>query len=171
MTLHLVRHGRPLVDRSRPPAAWELDPSGFDDLWALRGSGRLPAGAAWYCSPEPKAVQSAQLLHDGDIEVVEGLREHVRDTTEWVEDFAGVVRRAFERPDEAVHDGWEPLARCRERVTTAVRGLLADHPDQDLVLVGHGTAWTLVVAELTGADPDLDRGERLGMPDLLVVCP
>jgi hypothetical protein len=32
--LHLVRHGRPLVDPSRPARAWELDPSGYDDVWA-----------------------------------------------------------------------------------------------------------------------------------------
>ena len=46
--------------------------------------------------------------------------------------------------------------------------LRASHPG-DLVLVGHGTAWTALVAALTGAPPDLDTWVRLAMPDLWVV--
>jgi broad specificity phosphatase PhoE len=56
LTLYLVRHGRPLLDRSRPAHEWELDPAGYDDVWELRSSGRLPARAAWFSSPEPKAL-------------------------------------------------------------------------------------------------------------------
>lgn len=169
MTLFLVRHGRPAIDRSRPAEEWELDPAGFDDVWALRESGRLPTAARWFCSPEPKAIQTAQLLTEAEVGIVHGLREHVRTSTDWIDDFAGTVRRAFDRPDLPAHEGWEPLATCRDRVGTTVRGLLADHPDTDLVLVGHGTAWTVLVAELTGAPPDLDRWQALAMPDLIVV--
>lgn len=43
------------------------------------------------------------------------------------------------------------------------------HSGEDVVLVGHGTAWTVTVAELTGRAPDLDRWATLSMPDLLVV--
>ncbi|QSR31847.1 hypothetical protein CFI00_15290 [Nocardioides sp. S5] len=88
---------------------------------------------------------------------------------EWVEDFPAAVRRAFARPDVPALAGWEPLTACRERVVPAVRRVLDVHGDEDVVLVGHGTAWTLVVAELTGQPPDLDRWESLAMPDLLTV--
>ena len=169
MTLFLVRHGRPLVEPGRPPAAWELDPAGFDGVWALRESGRLPGGAVWFSSPEPKAMQTAQLLTEGEVGVVDGLREHVRDTTDWIDDFEGTVRRAFDRPELSSYDGWEPLATCRDRVTTTVRVLLAQHAGADVVLVGHGTAWTVLVADLTRTEPDLDRWRALAMPDLIVV--
>ena len=76
MTLHLVRHGRPLVVPGTPAAAWDLDPASYDDVWALRA--RLRARAAWFTSPEPKAVQTAQLLTDGEVGVVDDLREHER---------------------------------------------------------------------------------------------
>ncbi|WP_210648629.1 histidine phosphatase family protein [Nocardioides sp. SYSU D00065] len=168
MTLYLVRHGRPLVERGTPAAGWELDPAAFDAVWMLRE--RLPAQAAWFSSPEPKAVQTAQLLTDAEVGVLDDLREHER-TAECVEDFAGAVRRAFENPDAPAVQGWEPLRRCRERVVSAVRGVLDVHGGDDVVLVGHGTAWTLVVAELTGAAPDVGRWESLGMPDVLVVEP
>ncbi len=168
MSLHLVRHGRPLVVPGTPAATWELDPAGFDDVWALRESGRLPRGAVWFCSPEPKAVGTAQLLTEAEVGIVDDLREHERGPA-WVEDFPGAVAHAFADPDRAAYEGWEPLARCRERVVTAV-GLIADvHRDQDVVLVGHGTAWTLAVAALTGTEPDLVRWRALTMPDVLVV--
>lgn len=65
--------------------------------------------------------------------------------------------------------GWEPLTTCRQRVVPAVRRVLGVHGDDDVVLVGHGTAWTLVVADLTGQPPDLDRWQSLAMPDVLTV--
>jgi broad specificity phosphatase PhoE len=164
--LHLVRHGRPLTVPGVPAAEWDLDPASYDDVWALRASGRLPHRAAWFTSPEPKAVQTAQLLTDAEVGVLPDLREHER-SGEWVEDFAAAVRRAFAKPDMPAVDGWEPLDACRERVTRAVRRVLDVHGDDDVVLVGHGTAWTLVVADLTGRPPDLERWAGLGMPDLI----
>jgi broad specificity phosphatase PhoE len=169
VTLYLVRHGRSAPVPGTPPHLWELDPEGFDDVWALRESGRLPPRATWFCSPEPKAVATAQLLTESDVGVLDDLREHVRDSPVWIEDFAATVRRAFAHPDLPAYDGWEPLAACRDRVVATARRVLDVHAGEDVVLVGHGTAWTVLAAELTGAEPDLVRWESLAMPDLIVV--
>lgn len=168
--LHLVRHGRPRIEPGLLPSAWELDPAGFDDIWALRESGRLPRRARWFTSPEAKAIATAQLLTDADVAIVDGLREQVRDTGDWIDDFPATVRRAFAEPDVPAYDGWEPLAVTRDRVATVVRSLLAEHPGEDLVLVGHGTAWTVLVAELTGAPPDLERWQTMAFPDVILVA-
>lgn len=167
MTLFLVRHGRPLIDRERPAHEWPLDPEGYDDVVALRP--RLPQAATWYSSPEPKAVETAQLLTDGPVGMIEALVEHRR-AAGWLDDFEATVRRAFEHPEEPAHPGWEPLADCRERVALAGREILAAHPGEDVVLVGHGTAWTVLAAELTGRPPDLDRWATLGLPDVVVLA-
>ncbi len=164
MTLFLVRHGRPLVDRLRPAHEWSLDPAYDDDVRALRG--RLPA-AAWYCSPEPKAFLTARLLTEEPIEMVPDLREHERHSTDWITDFEAVVARAFAEPDTPAYDGWEPLARCRERVVRAATGILATHRTAHVVLVGHGTAWTCLVSALSGRAPDLDSWARMSMPDVV----
>jgi broad specificity phosphatase PhoE len=164
--LFLVRHGRPTIVPGVAAEHWELDPAGFDDVWALRD--RLPAGATWYSSPEPKAQQTAQLLTDGDVGVVDALREHVRGAA-WVEDFEATVENAFAEPSVPAYEGWEPLAACRARVTKAVSGILSAHAGEDVVLVGHGTAWTVLASELTGQPPDLARWRALGMPDLIQV--
>jgi broad specificity phosphatase PhoE len=165
LTLFLVRHGRPVIDRSRPAHEWSLDPAYDDDVRALRG--RLSGAAAWYSSPEPKAFMTARLLTEAPIEIVPDLREHERHSADWIEDFGAAVRRAFAEPEVAAYDGWEPLARCRERVVRVTAGILATHRTSDVVLVGHGTAWTCLVSALRGIPPDLDAWESLAMPDLI----
>ena len=162
--LYLVRHGRPLVDRSRPPHEWELDPAYADDVRALRP--RLPEHAVWFSSQEPKALATARRLTEAPVEVVDDLREHERYTTEWMDGFESVVRRAFAQPDVSAYAGWEPLAATQRRVLSAVEGILDRHRGRDVVLVGHGTAWTLVRAGLSGEPPDLAWWERLSMPDV-----
>ena len=166
MTLFLVRHGRPLVVPGTPASTWELDPAGFDEVWALRD--RLPQGGAWYTSPEPRPAATCQLLTEGDVGIVEGLREQVRGAA-WVGDLEATVRRAFAVPDEPAHDGWEPLAATRARLAAAITPIWQVHASEDVVLVGHATAWTLLAAILTGTEPDLDRWARLGMPDVITL--
>jgi len=47
-----------------------------------------------------------------------------------------------------------------------VRRLLDRNPETDVVLAGHGTAWTLLVSELTGTAPDLEAWAMLRMSDV-----
>jgi broad specificity phosphatase PhoE len=111
--LSLVRHGRPAIDRGAVPHTWQLDPAGLADIETLRDSGRLPAAARWFSSPEPKALGTARRLTRSDITVVHDLREHEREVTHWfdhADGFADTVRRAFDRPDERAVPEWEPLA-------------------------------------------------------------
>lgn len=167
MSLYLVRHGRPLIVVERPAHTWELDPAGYDDIWALRTSGRLPQQATWYSSPEPKAQQTAQLLTDGQVGVVPDLRELERPAG-WSERWEEDVRRCFAQPEEPACPGWESLADCRRRVHRAVTPILTAHGGESVVLVGHGTAWSALISALNRAAPDLALWQRLGMPDLIV---
>jgi broad specificity phosphatase PhoE len=164
LSLFLVRHGRSAIDRSRPAHEWALDPAYDDDVRALRE--RMPAVAVWYSSPEPKAFLTARLLTEDPIEVVPDLREHERHSTVWIDDFGSVVRRAFDHPDVPASDGWEPLVHTRRRVVRAATWILERHPHDDVVLVGHGTAWTLLRAALSGQPPDLAWWAGLAMPDV-----
>lgn len=126
----------------------------------------------WFSSPEPKALGTARRLTDSDVTVVAALREHERHETHWFDDpgeFRATVRRAFDLPAEPALPGWEPLAVTRDRLVPVVHRILAGHPDDQIVLTGHGTAWTLLVSELTGRTPDLEAWSSLQMPDLWVV--
>lgn len=110
MTLFLVAHGRTL--------GAELDPAGFDDIWALRD--RLPQGAVWLTAPEPAAVASCQLLTEGEVGVAAGLR--------------------------ASYDG-EPPDALRERLVGTIAAATAQHRGHDLVLVGRGETWAALLGE------------------------
>jgi broad specificity phosphatase PhoE len=168
--IHLVRHGRPLIDPTEPPETWPLDPAGLPDVDAMRESGRLPAPATWFSSPEAEARETAARLTDRPVTVVEELAEHRRGV-HWfdtADGFAAAVRSAFDRPDQSAVPAWEPLSATRQRVVGAVRRLREEHQGS-LVLVGHGTAWTVLVAALTGRAPDLAAWERLAMPDVWMV--
>jgi broad specificity phosphatase PhoE len=168
--LFLVRHGRPRIEVGVAAARWELDPAGFDDIWGLRESGRLPARAAWFSSPEPKALATAQLLTDETVGVIDDLREHIRESADWIDDFDSVVEAAFARPEESAYAGWEPLAACEKRMLRAVRPILHAHAGEDVVLVGHGTAWVVLAAALTGTRPNPDQWRALTMPDVIPVA-
>jgi broad specificity phosphatase PhoE len=164
--LFLVRHGRPVIDPSVPADRWPLAPEARDEVPPLRH--RLPDAASWFSSPEPKALGTARLLTDDDVTVDPGLVEHRREATPWVADvdvWRALVRQVFTAPDVPAHPGWEPLTATLDRLLPAVRRILAAHGG-DVVLVGHGTAWTALRAALTGEPPDLDAWAALAMPDV-----
>jgi broad specificity phosphatase PhoE len=175
MRLHLVRHAKPSVDPSAPASAWPLDPSTADDVEALRDSGVLPGPEArWVSSTERKALQTAKLLHAREVMPLDELREQHR-PADWVDadEFQSRVVRALERPTVPARPGWETADAVRRRVLDAlhgpIRASLGSHDDDVdnpyVVLVGHGTAWTILVSALTGRSPDLDAWHAMAMPD------
>ncbi|HEX4976645.1 MAG TPA: histidine phosphatase family protein [Nocardioides sp.] len=182
-SLHLVRHARSRPDPVQPPERWPLDPAGFADLQALAASDRVPLGAPTYSSPEPKALATAHVLAHPNrpvdpaqahrcgcdaVTVVGELVEHRR-RPRWFPDpadFRDAVRRAFADPLTPAVPEWEPLGALRDRLLPATRRLVDRHRETDVVLVGHGTAWTLLVSELSGTAPDLEAWAMLRMPDV-----
>lgn len=175
MRLHLVRHGLPAVDPARPASTWSLDPSGFAELERLRSSGVLPGGdAVWFSSTEPKAVQTAARLTTGPAYALDELREADR-PADWVDraTFEAAVATALELPDRPARAGWETCDAVRVRTLGALRGVVARQAEVDgtvdVVLVGHGTAWTVLVAALTRTAPDTTAWRMLRMPDHCVL--
>lgn len=171
-----MRHGRSKADHGVPPEQWGLDDEAFADIDRLADSGVLPAGALWISSSEPKALETARRLRarlgePDEVTVADGLDEQRR-PAEWIPDFALHIHRALLAENEPVAEGWEPCAEVRARVGQTVHALTGRAEREgvdDLVLVGHSTAWTLLVAELTGRPVDLVAWERLLMPDYCVV--
>src|SRR3546814_1241724 len=100
VTVFLVRHGLPLKEPGKTPAEWSLDPAGFDAIWALRESGRLPARADWFSSPETKAKETAQLLTNGGGGIEDELADQSREAQEKKDDSAANVSREIAAHDE-----------------------------------------------------------------------
>jgi broad specificity phosphatase PhoE len=169
-SLHLVRHGRVVPDAG-PASGWTLHPEAAAGIAELCRSGVLPASATWFSSPESKAIQTARALTDRTIHPVDGLREMSRPAERWRggDGWHSVVRRSIDVPDHPALPGWETGRATTERVVGAVRQIRESCPDDDVVLVGHGTAWTLLVSALTRRPPDFEAWTRLRMPDHCVL--
>lgn len=166
--LQLVRHAKPDIDPSRDPAAWTLAVDGLDAIDALRSSGRLVAEAQWYCSDEIKALSTAAALTHQPFTVVPELHEARRT---WMDDsdaFSAAVEATILQPDRRVAPGWETGREVQERVSTAVRRIV-DHSNGHVVLVGHGTAWTLLAARLRDRAAGIDAWRSLQMPDVWTI--
>lgn len=164
--LHLVRHATPRMDRSRPPWQWVLAPSARESAGRLQDVGVLPVGAHWVSSSEPKAALTAALLTRTSVRLDDDLREARRDPAFLdLEDFNRLVLRSFADVEASAADGWEPLASTRSRVLAAAAASVTEASGRDVVLVGHGTAMTMLVAALTGAGPDVPAWKAMRMPD------
>lgn len=165
--LHLVRHARPVVDDRVPAAQWQLAPDAADEVAALAAAGVLPRSARWFSSPEPAAMQTARLLTTEAVTVYDALGEVARPAG--AVDLADCVRRGIAAPDRPARPGWETCAAAGQRISRGVRKLLAAYPDEPLVVVGHGIASTLLVAELTGTAPDVAAWAGMTYPDHCVL--
>lgn len=166
VVLHLVRHGEPHQDPQAPPWEWVLAPAAAMPVMLLRRSGVLPLDAVWVSSPEPKAASTARLLTEAVVRHDDDLREAFRDGRFLgAEIFQHRVLASFADLDSPAADRWEPLRDTRARMLRATQRAIAGAAGRNVVLVGHGTALTLLVSALTDCPPDVVAWQRMLMPD------
>lgn len=150
--LILVRHGRPLIDPDKPPATWPLCPEGRDAVVKLAARLAPFAPSAVASSPEPKALETAQIIADAlglKVEVDAGLHEHKRPALAFGAEaaFRARIAQVFAEPTKPIAGG-ESVEQACERLAKA----LADHPARPLVAVTHGTVLSHDVARRLGLD-------------------
>jgi broad specificity phosphatase PhoE len=148
--LLLVRHSVPDVDPASPAEEWRLSDEGRArcERLALQVASYRPERLL--SSPEPKALETAELIApvlELDVEVEDDLREHVRRTLPFLPraEFLERMRELFARPDEIVV-GEESAHAARARFAAVVDAL-----DRPTAVVTHGTVIALYVA---GDEPD-----------------
>lgn len=166
-SLILVKHSLPAVNPFVDAHQWTLSAEG------QRRSERLAESLSQYHpswifgSPEPKAWETAHIVAQQlelPLESVEGLHEHLRRTTPYMERyrFEKAVRTFFEQPEQLVF-GEETARQSLERFSAAVDYCLQLRPDETLVVVAHGTVISLYLHALCGMDA-FGTWQRLGMP-------
>lgn len=120
--LVLVRHGRPDMRTDRPAATWELRDDARPDVVLLAEA--LPKASVVVASDEPKAAQTAKIVHEvvgGEFRLDVRLREVTRPDA-WTPDYRARAARYLARGHES---GWEPTHRVRARMVRAMSGLPA----------------------------------------------
>ncbi|MBU1376531.1 MAG: histidine phosphatase family protein [Alphaproteobacteria bacterium] len=167
-SLILVRHGRPVIDRDIPPPQWGLCPEGRDAVAALAEK-LIPFGAeAAISSPEPKALQTAEIIGQRlglAVEVEHGLHEHKRSHVSFgtEAEFRQRIAQVFANPTVPAPGGESAEQACDRLATT-----LAKHTVRPLIAVTHGTVLSLYVARLLGLDAH-DLWRNLHTPDAFVL--
>jgi 2,3-bisphosphoglycerate-dependent phosphoglycerate mutase len=166
--LILVRHGRPVIDPDSPPTTWPLCPEGREAVARLAGQLSAYAPAAVVSSPEPKALETAEIIAQAlGLKVVadDGLHEHKRPALAFgtEEAFRARIAQVFSDPAKPVAGG-ESVAQACDRLSSA----LAGHPTRPLVAVTHGTVLSEYLGRHLGIDAH-DLWRSLHTPDAFVL--
>ncbi len=169
-TLYLVRHAWPEVRPDEPAEQWPLSEQGRAHAVGVGQSLRDEGIRAVRSSPEPKALETAELIADQlglDVTVDRDLGEARRT---WVaEDYETFVARFFAEP-EASANGWERAIDAQRRMVAAVDRFAEELGDGAGLIVSHGLVLSLYLAYLALRSlVDLDDWRAIRMPDLAVV--
>jgi broad specificity phosphatase PhoE len=166
--LYLVRHGATEANLAEPPRLQgrrddaPLAPLGVRQAEATRDFLAIRPIDHCYCSPLRRAVQTARIVagpHGRDPEPVEAFTEW--DVGEWEGLDWPTIRsrdseaywRLLARPEEFSYPGGEAFADVQTRVAPALESLLAKHPGEALLIVGHHLVNRTYLASLLGLTP------------------
>ncbi|MEP7357482.1 MAG: histidine phosphatase family protein [Anaerolineales bacterium] len=171
--LILVRHAAPATDPCVAPNQWPLSEAGRQSCGALASALAPFLPASLLCSREAKAVETAALVGRKlgvGYKSVSGLQEHIRTSEDWLgeAEFQTGVASVFARPAEVVF-GDESADQARARFTSALEALLAEHRDDNLVVVTHGTVMTLFIQQTNPAIVPGEFWKKLGLPAVAVL--
>lgn len=162
--LIFVRHALPEVNPGSAPATWELGDRGREDCVLLAHHlARLALAPVVFASRERKAEQTAAVLalRLGLAVRLDDRLGEVERSPAWDDDYEASARRYLAT---GVREGWErPEAVCA-RFGAAVEDALASQPRGDVLIVNHGLAMTLYLADRA----NLVRGAfwgALSLPD------
>lgn len=166
--LILVRHGRPAIDPDAPPITWPLCPDGREAVAKLAARIVPFAPKAIVSSPEPKALETAQIIAEVlglPVEQDVGLHEHKRPALAFgsEEAFRQRIAQVFADTAKPVPGG-ESVDQACARFAAA----LDQHKGRPLVAVTHGTVLSHYVASRLGLDAH-DLWRSLHMPDAFVL--
>ncbi len=169
--LILVKHSLPEMIPAIPANQWRLSNEGQRrcEILAEKLASYFPAVVI--SSVEPKAIETAQIIArhmDKSSRTFEGLHEHDRTGVGFLdrERFESQVRNLFEHTDELVM-GAETASQARERFANALLSIETEYPEQNIIVVAHGTVITLFVEKVTGLEP-FPFWKKLDVPSFVV---
>ena len=154
------------------PEKWALSEQGRQRCAPLAEALRAYQPAAVISSLEPKADETGELVAGHltlPFEAVEGLHEHDRSNVPHLpsREFISLMELFFRRPAERVL-GRETADEALGRFEAAVARVLADHADQNVAIISHGTVIALFVARYGGGKA-YDLWRQMGLPSFRVL--
>ncbi|MFA6322393.1 MAG: histidine phosphatase family protein, partial [Candidatus Buchananbacteria bacterium] len=71
------------------------------------------------------------------------------------DEFINTVKDFFKKPDKSCR-GWETAHAAMQRVSSCVEDLMKKSGGKNIVLIGHGTAFALLLSYIKGIEPNFD---------------
>jgi broad specificity phosphatase PhoE len=163
-----VRHAQPIIDETAPPPTWRLSAAGREAALALADRLAPFAPAAALASPEPKALETAQIVAGRfDLPVITdpGVAEHHRPALPFGsrEDFEARMAAFFAEPAEPFFGG-ESADAAHDRFAAT----LSRHATRPLLVASHGTVLSLYLSRRLEIDP-FDLWKSLALPEAFVL--
>ena len=140
-----MRHAQPNFD-NHDDMTRELSEKGLADCKLVTDFLSDKHIHAVLSSPYKRAVDTVRQFADSiDVEVItmDALRER-RVDSEWIEDFDGFCKRQWSDFDYKLSDG-ESLGEVQSRNIAALRGILVEYADKNIVIGTHGTALSTII--------------------------
>lgn len=172
--LIFVRHSLPEIDPSIPASQWQLSDEGRLRCLGLAEQLTPYLPARILSSPQPKALQTAQIVAQRSklpFSQVAGLHEHQREGAAFTSQahFMAQVGALFAHPAERVF-GEESADQAFTRFAGVVDSAIQEAGAQNLVIVTHGTVMALWAWRRLGLEP-FPFWRSQTMPCILVTDP
>lgn len=156
--LRYLSHPQVVIDADVPVTEWPLNSVGqsrIANLCAIAPQA-FAGTTSIYSSPERKARDSAEPLAAAlglSVQIIQESYENDRSSTGFLPpaEFEIMADQFFGQPSESVR-GWERAVDAQARIVTCVEGLLADSPEGDLLVIGHGAVGTLLFCAFSGIE-------------------
>jgi broad specificity phosphatase PhoE len=171
--LILVRHSISQTDPNQPADQWGLSEEGRQHCPQLAEQLAPYRPDIIITSTELKAQETGRLVGEQlnvPVQTAANLHEHKRGNVGWFEnkaEFEAQVGRFFAEPGELVF-GEETADQSHQRFAQAVAQVVRRYPQQNIVIVTHGTVLSLFVGRTVELDP-FSFWQRLGMPAYVVI--
>ena len=172
--LILVRHSEPEIQPGEPASTWQLSERGRAKAKLLADELRAFGPASIWCSKEPKAIETAQILAgalNAPLHIIDGLEEHHRSSVPYfpaLDDFEHAVERFFRNPDKLVL-GEETAHQALHRFTAAI-DRAKETAAGTIIVVTHGTVMTLYMASVSSVEP-MCFWRNLDTPSFVALTP
>jgi 2,3-bisphosphoglycerate-dependent phosphoglycerate mutase len=165
LCLILVRHAESEVPRPGLEDEYlrPLSELGFRQAEDLRSDLSGYQTSAIYSSPYLRAVQTVQPFAETKnlpVKLIEDYREH-RMSDSPISNWRDVLRDQWEDHD-FVPEGGESLNATKARAISVLTALAADHPNETIILAGHGTIISLTLHMIA---PTVGLDFHLAMPN------
>lgn len=170
--LILVRHSAVAINPTISHKEWQLSPHGkalsvvlAQRLFALKPN-------IIVTSKELKAVETAEIIADAlniPVHPMDDLHEHDRSNMGFLapDDFHAGVAAFFAKPNSLVF-GNETAEQVYQRYNWQIAELLLTYPNQNVIVVSHGTVMSLFIARNANLDP-FAVWQRLQTPSYAVL--